>query len=108
MANANSNTKATKATTATTDEAIFSLQAPYAEVRVRKYDAYDHTKMRAEQLSGLMLLMTGDGFAIFSRLAEADQGNLLWLVQQLAEEVDAMIPIVSGNEHLSSLKRIEP
>ena len=95
MANRNSSTNATSSTTQG-KEKLFSLHLLYGEFRVTQTEAYDHTSMRAKQLNALMLLMTGDGFDVYEGLGEKAKHELMWLAQQLADEVSTMIPIISA------------
>lgn len=55
------------------------LQAPYSQVHVARSDADDHALMRARQLAELLLLTQ----------PEEGPGNMLWLAQQLADELVA-------------------
>jgi hypothetical protein len=57
--------------------------------------AQDHANMRAGQLSSLLMLMRGDDAQGFRRLADRAQQDLMWLASQLADEVEAMLPIIA-------------
>lgn len=107
MAKPNNNANVTPITPPANDNTVYALQCAYSEARVRKYDAYDHASMRAKQLHGLLLLMTGDGRAVFEALNDGARHDLLWLAQQLSEEVVAMMPIVGGQDTLIEAKRID-
>lgn len=97
MANRNASTNA-MSTATQVKEKSFALHQPYGELRVTETDAYDHASMRAKQLNALMLLMTGDGFPVYEGLGDKAKHELMWLAQQLAEEVSSMIPIISTSE----------
>lgn len=56
--------------------------APFAN------DARDQLCMRAAQLSALMHVLVGQGQEHFQSLSDEIQGNILWLVSSLADEID--------------------
>jgi hypothetical protein len=56
--------------------------------------AYDQAAMRARQLNGLLLMMTGDGFDTFHQLHDGIRRDMLWLAQQFAAEVEDMVDLV--------------
>ena len=60
--------------------------------------AYDHTHMRADQLAGLLKLMRVEEANGFRQLGSGEQLNLLWLASQLADEVQAMLPLAAKEQ----------
>jgi len=60
--------------------------------------AYDHAHMRADQLSSLLLLMRVDGARGFLQIGNEVQLNLMWLASQLADEVQAMLPLAAKEQ----------
>lgn len=60
--------------------------------------AYDHAQMRADQLSGLLMLMRADGASGFRMIGDDMQLNLMWLASQLADEVQAMLPLAAKEQ----------
>lgn len=56
--------------------------------------AYDHCAMRAAQLSALTNILSGDGFAVFELYSDTVKDNVMWLVNSLACEVEALLPII--------------
>lgn len=57
--------------------------------------AQDHADMRAGQLSSLLLLMRVDDAKGFRCLGDHVQLNLMWLASQMADELQAMLPIIA-------------
>jgi hypothetical protein len=107
MTKPSSSANVTPITLPANDNTVYALQCAYSEARIRNYDAYDHASMRANQLQGLLLLMTGDGLQVFDGLSEGPKHDLLWLAQQLSEEVVTMLPIIAGKDALITAKRAE-
>lgn len=62
--------------------------------------AYDHCSMRAAQLSALTNFISGEGFAVFDLHSETVQDNVLWLVNDLAKEIEKLLPIVEKEAKL--------
>ena len=60
--------------------------------------AYDQAHMRAGQLSALLMLMRVDDAAGFRNIGDAHQLNLMWLASQLADEVQAMLPLAAQEQ----------
>lgn len=61
--------------------------------------AYDQVHMRSAQLSSLLMLMRMEDAQNFRNLADGVQLNLMWLAAGLAEEVEAMLPLVAKEQH---------
>jgi hypothetical protein len=57
--------------------------------------AQDHANMRAGQLFSLLMLMRVDDAQGFGCLADRAQQDLMWLASQLANELQAMLPIIA-------------
>lgn len=64
------------------------IDAPYAKVHVTGEEVGDHALMRARQLAELLLLVQPPEGA----------GTVLWLAQQLADEVVASIVGLMGGK----------
>jgi hypothetical protein len=79
-------------------EKVYALNTPYAQLRVTETEAYDHMEMRAKQLHNLMLLVTGSGFAVFSSLSDKSQHDVLWLIQQISDEICTLVPIIGNGD----------
>jgi len=60
--------------------------------------AYDQASMRADQLSSLLLLMRVDGARGFLQIGDEVQLNLMWLASQLADELQAMLPLAAQEQ----------
>lgn len=58
--------------------------------------AEDHANMRAGQLSSLLSLMRVSDAHSFRILGDHVQSDIMWLVSQLADEVQAMLPIIAA------------
>lgn len=54
----------------------------------------DQAHMRAEQLTSLLQLMRAEDGAALRSLGNARQDALVWMAGQLADEVQAMLPMV--------------
>ena len=65
------------ARTSTKPDAIVVLDAPYSKVHIEEMDVLDHALMRSRQLAALLVAMD----------PEANSGSLMWLAQQIADEV---------------------
>jgi hypothetical protein len=78
-------------------EACAAVELPYGTflVDAELYAAQDHADMRAGQLSSLLMLMRVDDAQGFRCLGDHVQLNLMWLASQLANELEAMLPIVA-------------
>lgn len=61
--------------------------------------AYDQAHMRAGQLSSLLMLMRADEASGFRLLGNSMQISLMGLASQLAEEVEAMLPLAAKEQH---------
>lgn len=55
---------------------------------------YDHCAMRAAQLSALTHIISGEGFDNFELYSNTVKDNVMWLVNSLACEVEALLPIL--------------
>jgi hypothetical protein len=60
--------------------------------------AYDQAHMRAGQLSGLLMLLRVDGASGFRVLGDDMQLNLMWLASQLADELQAVLPLAAQEQ----------
>lgn len=60
--------------------------------------AYDQAHMRACQLSGLLMLMRVDGASGFRMVGDEMQHNLMWLASQLADELQAVLPLAAKEQ----------
>ena len=78
-----------------TAEHIGSMEVPYGRLSINAGSASDHAAMRSAQLSGLFVLMMGDGPESFGLLSNDIQSSLFWLGQQLAQEVQECIPLIA-------------
>jgi hypothetical protein len=96
MAKSNSSISATKSATAAACK-TFALPCPYGQFRVTENEAYDHIEMRANQLHAMTLLITGTGFDIFKGLDEKRQHDVLWMLEQVTDEIRTLIPIIGGD-----------
>ncbi|OXR47979.1 hypothetical protein PuT2_15065 [Pusillimonas sp. T2] len=54
-------------------------------------DQYDHLSEKAVQLQALLSTITGPGFASFAERDVSEQENVLWLAQNLSNEVTQLI-----------------
>jgi hypothetical protein len=50
---------------------------------------------QASKLSALICLMNADGFDVFNNLADSHKRNLIWLLDDLADEVCALAELAS-------------
>ena len=73
------------------------ISTPYGHQLIEAGGAVDHASMRSCQLGSLLRLMQTEnsGAARFCQLGQRAQDSLLWLAVQLADEVEAMIDIVT-------------
>ncbi|WP_038494163.1 hypothetical protein [Janthinobacterium agaricidamnosum] len=62
------------------------LAAPYSELHVTAVEVRDHARMRARQLSALLVAMQ----------PEDGPCDLLWLAQQMADEIVVMVANMAG------------
>lgn len=74
------------ARTRTKPDAIVVLDAPYSKVHIEELDVLDHALMRSRQLAALLIAM--------EPAAGAD--SLLWLAQQIADEVVGTVASIAG------------
>ena len=74
------------ARTSTKPDAIVVLDAPYSKVHIEELDALDHALMRSRQLAALLIAME----------PEAGADSLLWLAQQIADEVAGTVASIAG------------
>lgn len=56
--------------------------------------AFDYCEMRTAQLAALTAIIYGEGYETFKLHNEDIQGNVLWLINELASEVNKLLPIV--------------
>ena len=56
--------------------------------------AIDYCNMRLAQLTALTAMMHGGGFDAFNSYSDAIKNDALWLVYELANEVDQLMPLV--------------
>jgi hypothetical protein len=63
------------------------IDAPYAKLHITEQDVSDHAYMRARQLAAILDLMTPPN---------EGPGTMLWLAQQLADEVVASVAGMMG------------
>ncbi len=70
------------------------IDTPFSVQLIPQRNALDHASMRARQLNGLLLLMTGEGFDVFEGLSEGPKQEMLWLAQQWAAELADMVDVV--------------
>jgi hypothetical protein len=56
--------------------------------------AFDYCEMRTAQLAALTTIIYGEGYETFKLHNEDIQSNVLWLVNELATEVNKLLPIV--------------
>lgn len=61
-------------------------------------EAVDYCSMRAAQLSALTSIISGEGYESFKLFNENVQDNVLWLINELANEVKQLLPIVCLEE----------
>jgi hypothetical protein len=82
------------------EKPAFILDMPYGKLHIEsRFAALDQATMRASQLSGLLTMVNGDSGEGFDSLNSTLKSNLLWLAQQMAEEVEALLPILGrGSE----------
>lgn len=60
--------------------------------------AYDQAHMRAGQLSSLLMLMRVDDASGFRNISDAQQLSLMWLASQLADELQAVLPLAAKEQ----------
>lgn len=60
----------------------------------RDGSATDYCNMRLAQLSALTSLMYGGGFESFNSYSDAIKNDALWLVHELVNEVNHLMPFV--------------
>lgn len=70
------------------------VTTPFGDHFIKRGDALDHAFMRSAQLASLLSLMRGDGLDHFLKLRQGTQDSLMWMVGQLADEVEVMFDIV--------------
>lgn len=61
----------------------------------KESDVYDHLSKRTQQLDALTKLLCGAGYESFGNYADDIQENVLWLVHDLAREINLLLPIVN-------------
>lgn len=76
------------------EQFVGRIDTPFSVQLIPRRNAVDHASMRARQLNGLLLLMTGDGFDVFEGLSEGPKQEMLWLAQQWAAELADMVEVV--------------
>lgn len=79
-------------------EYVGRIATPHGAQYVDRGAALDHAYMRSNQLSSLLLLMSGEGLTYFRLLNDNAQDSLLWLARQLATETEAMFDIVLADQ----------
>lgn len=73
--------------------------------------SFDYCNMRTSQLSALTSIICGEGYEAFKLYNEDIQGNVIWLINELAREVEQLLPIVCEEAkshalaHASKLKK---
>jgi hypothetical protein len=72
-----------------------SIQLTNGAFLVEEGAAFDHAHMRAGHLSSLLMLLRVNDAHSFRLLGDGVQLNLIWLASQLADELQAMLPIVA-------------
>lgn len=70
------------------------IEMPFGDYFINKGDALDHAYMRSAQLASLLSLMRGEGSDRFFGLNRGTQDSLMWMANQLANEVETMFDIV--------------
>lgn len=75
-----------KTTTRTQIDAAIVLDAPYSDIHIAYAVASEHAYMRARQLVALLLAMQ----------PEEGPNDLLWLAQQMADEVAGTLAGIEG------------
>ncbi|MFZ4875001.1 hypothetical protein ACL9RI_07945 [Janthinobacterium sp. Mn2066] len=75
-----------KTTTRSQIDAAIVLDAPFADIHIAYAVASAHARMRARQLAALLLAMQ----------PEDGPGDLLWLAQQMADEVAGTLAGIDG------------
>jgi len=74
---------------------VGSISVPYGTLSIDRGGADDHLAMRSRQLCSLLRLMQGEGTTpAMNRLNDFRQHSLLWLAQQLADEIEEALPFV--------------
>lgn len=71
------------------------IETPFGDHFIKRGEALDYANIRSAQLASLLLLMSGDGLERFLTLARGKQDDLMWMVKQLADEIETMVDIVA-------------
>ena len=74
------------------------IETPFGDHFIKRGEALDYANIRSAQLASLLLLMSGDGLDRFLTLARGKQDDLMWMVKQLADEIETMVDIVAFDE----------
>lgn len=76
---------------------IGTLTVPYGSLSIDAGEAQEYAQMRADQLGCLLALMQGGASGSFNQLSSSAQGTLLWLAQQMADELGAVVRMVDAD-----------
>jgi hypothetical protein len=76
---------------------IGSVKVDYGQLNINRHYAQDHAMMRTSQLSSLLKLIGADEFASFDSLGMGSRVSLLWLAQQMANELNDLIHLVGAD-----------
>lgn len=80
-------------------EYVGSFAVPYGRTFIERRGADDHLAMRAAQLTGLLALMIGEhATPELARFSDKTQHSLLWLAQQMSNEIQECLPFVQEPE----------
>lgn len=74
------------------------LATPYGELIISKDGAGEHAAMKARQLNAFLTMVSGEGQQAFSGLNGDLQNSLLWMLSQVAGELDDLLSQVSITE----------
>jgi hypothetical protein len=74
------------------------IETPFGDHFIKRGEALDYANIRSAQLASLLLLMSGDGLDRFLSLARGKQDDLMWMVKQLADEIEIMVDVVAFDE----------
>ena len=79
-------------------EFVGRIDTPYGVHLIKRGEAKDHARMRATQLTSLLLLIQGEGdAAVFKTLRDDMQDSLLWMALQTSQELGAAVELVADD-----------
>lgn len=75
--------------------AVAAIHQPNGVLLIQAGSVRDHADMRADQLSSLLQLCRLDGGGQLRLMSDDRQLSVLWLAQQLADDLGAVLPLIA-------------